>query len=160
MPRPQALKPDQIQDLAQAVAGYAIDPEWIDRALCPQTDPEAFFPEVGDNPLAAQRVCRRCPVSLDCLTYALTHDVGAHGVWAGTTPQQRVSIAKALDRLAPGTALTRSRIKAERDARIVHLSNSGLSVTEVAEQVGVNERTVHRVTAAHRALLDAEQQAG
>ena len=34
---------------------------WQDRALCAQTDPEAFFPEKGGSTREAKRVCRGCP---------------------------------------------------------------------------------------------------
>jgi len=35
----------------------------------------------------AQAVCRRCPVSTECLAWALEHN--PIGVWAGTTEHQR-----------------------------------------------------------------------
>ena len=42
------------------------DLSWHHKALCSQTDPEAFFPEKGGSTRDAKRVCARCEV---CLLY-------------------------------------------------------------------------------------------
>ncbi len=47
---------------------------WQERALCAQTDPEAFFPEKGGSTREAKRVCLSCEVRAECLEYALAHD--------------------------------------------------------------------------------------
>ena len=47
---------------------------WQERALCSQTDPEAFFPEKGGSTKDAKRICARCEVKAECLEYALRHD--------------------------------------------------------------------------------------
>ena len=36
--------------------------QWQERALCAQTDPEAFFPEKGGSTREAKKICQRCPV--------------------------------------------------------------------------------------------------
>lgn len=65
------------------------DSRWRDSALCRETDPDAFFPEVGNSGSAARRVCAACPVRIDCLTDALDrHDV-TYGVLGGLTPNER-----------------------------------------------------------------------
>jgi len=46
---------------------------WQERALCAQTDPEAFFPEKGGSTREAKRVCESCEVRAECLGYALEH---------------------------------------------------------------------------------------
>lgn len=61
---------------------------WQDRALCAQTDPEAFFPEKGGSTRAAVRVCGACEVRTECLEYALAHDE-RYGIWGGTTERAR-----------------------------------------------------------------------
>lgn len=63
-------------------------PEWMDEALCAQSDPEAWFPEKGDRPAAAKRVCADCPVRAECLEYAIEHDE-RFGVWGGRTERER-----------------------------------------------------------------------
>jgi len=64
------------------------DLSWQDAALCAETDPEAFFPEVGQPARAAKRVCAACPVRTECLEYAVANGV-AFGVWGGLTERER-----------------------------------------------------------------------
>ena len=40
---------------------------WQERALCAQTDPEAFFPEKGGSTREAKKVCLSCEVRSECL---------------------------------------------------------------------------------------------
>ena len=49
----------------------AEEPDWQERALCAQTDPEAFFPEKGGSTREAKRICSGCEVRAECLEYAL-----------------------------------------------------------------------------------------
>ena len=49
----------------------AEEQEWQERALCAQTDPEAFFPEKGGSTREAKRICLGCEVRSECLEYAL-----------------------------------------------------------------------------------------
>ena len=64
------------------------DLSWQERALCAQTDPEAFFPETGGSPREAQRVCLSCDVRSECLDYALGHDE-RFGIWGGLSERER-----------------------------------------------------------------------
>lgn len=61
---------------------------WQDRALCAQTDPEAFFPEKGGSTREAKRVCTGCEVRSECLEYALEHDE-RFGIWGGLSERER-----------------------------------------------------------------------
>lgn len=61
---------------------------WRDKALCAQTDPEAFFPDRGGSVREAKRVCRACEVRAECLEYALEHDE-RFGVWGGMSERER-----------------------------------------------------------------------
>ena len=63
-------------------------PEWQERALCSQTDPEAFFPEKGGSTREAKRICGRCEVKSECLEYALGHDE-RFGIWGGLSERER-----------------------------------------------------------------------
>jgi WhiB family redox-sensing transcriptional regulator len=58
---------------------------WQDRALCAQTDPEAFFPE---------KVCRSCEVRVECLEYALEKDE-RFGIWGGLSERERRRLKRA-----------------------------------------------------------------
>ncbi len=66
---------------------------WQDRALCAQTDPEAFFPEKGGSTREAKKVCLTCEVRDDCLEYALQHDE-RFGIWGGLSERERRKLKK------------------------------------------------------------------
>ena len=66
---------------------------WQDRALCAQTDPEAFFPEKGGSTREAKRICQVCEVKADCLEYALAHDE-RFGIWGGLSERERRKLKK------------------------------------------------------------------
>ncbi|TKG61576.1 WhiB family transcriptional regulator [Prauserella endophytica] len=81
--------------LADIAAEWA-DPDgedWQERALCAQTDPEAFFPEKGGSTREAKRTCFGCPVKKECLEYALAHDE-RFGVWGGLSERERRNLKR------------------------------------------------------------------
>ncbi|WP_442790975.1 WhiB family transcriptional regulator [Nocardia sp. NBC_01327] len=61
---------------------------WREQALCAQTDPDAFFPEVGGSGRTGKRICEGCEVRKQCLDYALAHDQ-RFGIWGGMTDAER-----------------------------------------------------------------------
>ena len=61
---------------------------WQERALCAQTDPEAFFPAKGGSTREAKRVCASCEVREECLEYALANDE-RFGIWGGLSERER-----------------------------------------------------------------------
>ncbi|QIK82849.1 WhiB family transcriptional regulator [Sanguibacter sp. HDW7] len=67
---------------------------WQDRALCAQTDPEAFFPEKGGSTREAKRVCTGCEVRAECLEYALANDE-RFGIWGGLSERERRKLKRA-----------------------------------------------------------------
>lgn len=67
--------------------------DYRSRALCAQTDPEAFYPENGGSTREAKRVCLTCDVRDDCLEDALTNDE-RHGVWGGLSERERRKLRK------------------------------------------------------------------
>jgi WhiB family redox-sensing transcriptional regulator len=67
--------------------------EWQERALCAQTDPEAFFPEKGGSTREAKRICQGCEVRAECLEYALGHDE-RFGIWGGLSERERRKLKK------------------------------------------------------------------
>jgi WhiB family redox-sensing transcriptional regulator len=76
-------------DLLAECFGFAEeDQEWQERALCAQTDPEAFFPEKGGSTREAKRICAGCEVRPECLEYALEHDE-RFGIWGGLSERER-----------------------------------------------------------------------
>jgi WhiB family transcriptional regulator, redox-sensing transcriptional regulator len=71
---------------------------------CHGADPDLFFP-IGTTGAAsrqaemAKRICRACPVQIQCLAWALQNGV-TDGVWGGTTPDERRMI-RSLSRKTP-----------------------------------------------------------
>jgi WhiB family transcriptional regulator, redox-sensing transcriptional regulator len=70
------------------LAPATTDDQWQERALCAQTDPEAFFPEKGGSTREAKRICMGCEVREACLEYALAHDE-RFGIWGGLSERER-----------------------------------------------------------------------
>ena len=79
---------------AGACGGPVEEPEWQERALCAQTDPEAFFPEKGGSTREAKRICSGCEVRAECLDYALAHDE-RFGIWGGLSERERRRLRRA-----------------------------------------------------------------
>jgi WhiB family redox-sensing transcriptional regulator len=69
------------------------DNDWTERALCAQTDPEAFFPEKGGSTREAKKVCLGCEVRAECLEYALANDE-RFGIWGGLSERERRRLKK------------------------------------------------------------------
>jgi len=69
-------------------------PSWQERALCAQTDPEAFFPEKGGSTRDAKKICTTCEVKAQCLEYALQNDE-RFGIWGGLSERERRRLRRA-----------------------------------------------------------------
>lgn len=63
-------------------------PDWHDRALCAQIDPDLWFPEKGGSTRDAKRQCLSCEVRQECLDYALEHQE-RFGIWGGKSERER-----------------------------------------------------------------------
>lgn len=68
--------------------------QWMDDALCREVGHDLFFPETGQNPTEAKRVCKQCPVQAECLEYALTSPFAMYGVLGGTTENERRALKR------------------------------------------------------------------
>ncbi|MBT1018598.1 WhiB family transcriptional regulator [Canibacter sp. lx-72] len=66
---------------------------WQQRALCAETDPEAFFPEKGGSTREAKKICQQCEVRAECLEYALQSDE-RFGIWGGLSERERRKLKK------------------------------------------------------------------
>lgn len=67
--------------------------DWRDRALCLKEDPELFFPtgttgRAADQIERARRICRECPVIMECLQNALRNN-NQYGIAGGLTESER-----------------------------------------------------------------------
>lgn len=73
----------------------APDPAWRDSALCREGVSVDFFPFSEDSKAIrlVKEVCALCPVTEDCLAYAM-QTRQSEGVWGGLTSSERVSLRR------------------------------------------------------------------
>jgi hypothetical protein len=83
----------QFKGTCMPVAGLG---DWSLRALCREVDPELFFPPRGVSCPEAVRVCRGCPVRVECLTEALAADE-QNGIRAGLSERERRRLVRRRD---------------------------------------------------------------
>jgi WhiB family transcriptional regulator, redox-sensing transcriptional regulator len=72
--------------------------DWRHRAACRDEDPELFFPVGTSGPALlqiaeAKIACRRCPVSTECLNWALASGQDT-GVWGGMSEDERRAVKR------------------------------------------------------------------
>jgi WhiB family redox-sensing transcriptional regulator len=121
--------------------------DWMDDALCAQTDPDLFHVEgSGSSYSSAKKICANCPVAQKCADFAneLEGDTSTHhrhGLWAGQGPRQRLAHSGHVKR------------ETNRDMILRLDARGGMTPYEIAEHVGVDVRTVWRVTKTHRDQL-------
>jgi WhiB family transcriptional regulator, redox-sensing transcriptional regulator len=77
-----------VSEVYPLLHGFDEELGWQERALCAQTDPEAFFPEKGGSTREAKQVCLSCDVRGECLDYALANDE-RFGIWGGMSERER-----------------------------------------------------------------------
>lgn len=75
------------------------DSDWWLRAACRGLDTDLFFPARGESTTAAEAVCSSCPVTDDCLWFALGRTEAAgpqrFGIWGGSSERQRRNLRQA-----------------------------------------------------------------
>lgn len=70
-------------------------PEFFEKARCKAYSSELFYPEKDNQRKvhpkiyrSAKNICANCPVSMDCLLYAI-ENAEIYGVWGGKSPNER-----------------------------------------------------------------------
>jgi WhiB family redox-sensing transcriptional regulator len=81
---------------------------WRSAAACLTADPGLFFPisarGLAEKQIArAKMICAVCKVRAECLEFAMSHDL-AHGIWGGTTPEDRQRARQRKGRAAAAAA--------------------------------------------------------
>jgi WhiB family transcriptional regulator, redox-sensing transcriptional regulator len=66
---------------------------WMAAGNCRLYPPATFFPSDGVGVEKARKICAGCPVTGQCLDYALEHRID-HGVWGGCSERERRRILK------------------------------------------------------------------
>lgn len=72
---------------------WLVENKWRDEAACRGMATEIFFPVSASNDAAvtAKAVCEGCPVTEECLSYAMAARE-PEGVFGGLTPRQREAL--------------------------------------------------------------------
>jgi WhiB family redox-sensing transcriptional regulator len=152
--------------------------DWRDRAACRAKDPELFFPIGEGGPAlvqiaAAKAVCASCPVTAECLTFALV--ALPEGIAGGLTATERRELRAHRDRASspPAAGALRSRLPGGVDRQVVaqlvagervagasrlelaqaavELARAGHGCRWIGTRLGVGDRQVYRWLARHRA---------
>jgi WhiB family transcriptional regulator, redox-sensing transcriptional regulator len=90
--------------------------DWPSLAACRTGDPDALFVR-GAQQNVAKRICRSCPVRIECLVEALDKRT-EFGVWGGMTERER----RALLRRHPNVTSWRRMIEAAMRDRMVTIA--------------------------------------
>ena len=85
--------------------------DWPSLAACRNGDPDALFVQ-GAEQNVAKRICRSCPVRMECLADALDNRI-EFGVWGGMTERER----RALLRRRPNVTSWRRMFEAALSSR-------------------------------------------
>jgi hypothetical protein len=143
-----ADRPRGMGRLGSLVLPPGVETRWQHDAACQEAaDPDVFFPGKSDSGEAAKQVCAGCPVTGECLEFALATMPAAdrdHGVYGGLTPAERA-------RLRGGPTLVRDhRLDSKAQTVIGRKLASQIGVAAAARALGVTPK----------ALTDAWQRRG
>jgi len=65
-----------------------LDDEWRGFALCAETDPDLWFPDMGGRSPQAKAICAVCAVREPCLAWAVDNRE-PYGIWGGLSADER-----------------------------------------------------------------------
>ena len=119
--QPPAARPPAGQ-FAKGQPATTGEADWRELSACRQEDPELFFPVVPAGPGLAQieqakAVCARCKVRAECLRFAM-ETVQDHGVWGGTSEEERRALRLARNRRPAVLGAGRSDWESDRMAPV------------------------------------------
>lgn len=69
--------------------------EWMDSRACGDADPDIFTSPLRTDANEAKRYCKRCPVRLDCLEWAIDTHQPSGSIWGGLGYERRRAFANA-----------------------------------------------------------------
>lgn len=85
-----------VPPLSLDVLAFSHVPGWKLRGRCANAgNPDGMFPHERDRDgvRAAKAMCHACPVTADCLRFALENHED-HGVWGALSPEERRILAR------------------------------------------------------------------
>lgn len=120
--------------------------DWRDRASCLGMDADLWFPHAGQSPKPAIRICRACPVILDCLDDSLTQRE-TNGIRGGLDDVERRRILRHHDETAGNQRA--EALDLYRRLR-PELPSDHAAQRAVGAAIGVAQRTIGKWVAADR----------
>ena len=85
----------EIVDVVDEGLRVATREDWVADAACRGMNAELFYPGRGDSTAAARAACASCPVTAQCLEYALR--IGEkHGIWGNTSERERRALRRSM----------------------------------------------------------------
>lgn len=124
------------------------EPDW-GKGACTRQGDDLFFPtgDTGNGRAQADRaklVCARCPIRLDCLSWALENRED-QGVWGGLTEKERRMLHRRKTTQWGRTRNVAERIYAAQLGEFTALLDGGLDPARIAQALQTNVQTVNRV---------------
>lgn len=128
------------------------DRDWRTRKACSLEDADLFFSTAAAQTEMAKAVCATCPVRLQCLQWALESGQNS-GVWGGLSEDERRLMKKPGRTRARGANrdLLPVRIVRQQLDRYLDLAADGLTVEDIAAEMGVSPATIRNVASLLRA---------
>lgn len=105
----------------ESVSTMKSQDDWRSLGACRHEDPELFFPIVPtgrglQQVSRAKAICARCQVRTQCLSFAI-ETVQDHGVWGGTSEEERRAMRRARNRISGNGTASRDRQRRRRPTR-------------------------------------------
>lgn len=121
--------------------------DWRQLGSCTKTNPEIFFPEVGEKSAIAKSICQRtCTVLEECLKYALDKDE-KFGIWGGMSTRERKRLKREQLEAAERAQLeatereqeTKTKTRApKRDRMLTLMEQAGGNPVVITETTGTD----------------------
>ncbi|HZE42087.1 MAG TPA: WhiB family transcriptional regulator [Stackebrandtia sp.] len=89
--------------------------DWTSAAACREGDPDALFVQ-GAEQNVAKKVCKGCPVRMECLADALDNRV-EFGVWGGMTERERRALLRKHPRVTSWRRVFEQALQEEAEKR-------------------------------------------
>lgn len=138
-----------------AALGFTSEP-WTARGACRGVGAAQFFTERGEATRPAKAVCATCPVTAECLDYALRNKE-KFGVWGGTSERER----RKMRREQGISAQPAARVDYDELARVASaaVEREGSATVAVMQAFGVTRGVAdQRIQAARRQGYDIPYQ--
>lgn len=106
---------------------------WAAQAACLGADPDTHFPEKGGSTLQAKAICAGCPVTVECLDYALDNDE-RFGVWGGLSERERRRlISHGLPRGGTAQAAVEARQRTQKRLESIRTNNQPATISQLLD---------------------------